>query len=175
MPAIHSPSTLYLRLVSAAGIGLLIALLTAGDGGFGPLDLGFCVLAAFVLLGELFPIQVHGQVGEETFSTPFGFALLLTYGLPEVAIVQVLCSLAADLIRRRPPDRVLFNLAQLTVSWAAAGAVLELAGGTGMPGGAPLEAADLPAIVACALAFFVANSTLVRTAEALLQLSLIHI
>jgi diguanylate cyclase (GGDEF)-like protein len=171
VPNVHPPFTLYLRFVSAAGLALLIALPIAGAGGFGPLDLEFCVLAGFVLLGELFPIQVHGQVGEETFSTPFGFALLLIYGLPEVAIVQVLSSLAADLVRRRPPDRVLFNLAQLTVSWAAAGAVLELAGGTGLSSGVPLAAADLPVIVAAALAFFVANSTLVRTAEALLQRS----
>ncbi len=148
---------------------MLVALLAAGAGDFGPLDLEFWVLAVFVLLGELFPIQVHGQVGEETFSTPFGFALLLIYGVPEVALVQVASSLTADLIRRRPADRVLFNLAQLTVSWAVAGAVLALAGGTSMSSGAPLEARDLPAIAAAALAFFAVNSTVVRTAEALLQ------
>ena len=47
--------------------------------------------------------------------------------------------------------------------------VFEALGGAGFgdPGG--LAASDLPAIAICAVVFFVANSTLVRTAEALLQ------
>ncbi len=83
--------------------------------------------------------------------------------------MQVLASLLADLIRRRPIDRIVFNLAQLALSWIVAGAVFEALGGAGFgdPGG--LQASDLPAIAICAVVFFVANSTLVRTAEALLQ------
>ena len=83
--------------------------------------------------------------------------------------MQVLASLVADLIRRRPIDRIVFNLAQLALSWIVAGAVFEALGGAGFgdPGG--LQASDLPAIAICAVVFFVANSTLVRTAEALLQ------
>ncbi len=73
--------TLYLRLVSAAGLVALLALGVFGTGELRPPDLEFWLLAALVLLGELFPIQVHGQVGEETFSTPFAFALLLVYGI----------------------------------------------------------------------------------------------
>ena len=147
----------------------LVGLAVVGGSDIGPLDAEFWVLAFLVLLGELFPIQVHGQVGEETFSTPFAFALLLVYGVPEVVAVQVLASLAADLIRRRPIDRIVFNLAQLALSWVVAGAVFEAIGGAGFgdPGG--LAASDLPAIAICAVVFFVANSTLVRTAEALLQ------
>jgi diguanylate cyclase (GGDEF)-like protein len=163
------PFTLFLRVVSAAGMALLVALLVLTTGSFGPLDAEFWVLAGLVLAGELFPIQVHGQVGEETFSTPFGFAILLLYGVPEVAVVQVASSLAADLIRRRPADRIVFNLAQLTLSWAAAGAALELLGGSGLGGGEILSGEDLPAIVVSAVVFFAANSTLVRTAEALLE------
>ena len=50
---------------------MLIGLGIADTGTFGPADAEFWVLALLVLVGELFPIQVHGQVGEETFSTPF--------------------------------------------------------------------------------------------------------
>jgi xanthine dehydrogenase YagS FAD-binding subunit len=96
----------------------------------GPFEAEFWVLAALVLVGELFPIQVHGQVGEETFSTPFAFALLLAYGIPEVVVIQAAATLAADLIRRRPVDRIVFNLAQLAISWVLAGLALDLAGGT---------------------------------------------
>ena len=142
-------------------------MLVGAAGSFGPLDLEFWLLAGLVLLGELYPIQVHGQTGEETFSTPFGFAMLLIYGAPQVALVQAVSSLIADLIRRRPADRIVFNLAQLTISWAAAGAVLDLLGGTGLSSGESLQADELPAITASAVAFFLVNSTLVRTAEAL--------
>jgi len=81
----------------------------------------------------------------------------------------VAASLIADLVRRRPLDRIAFNVAQLALSWVAAGAVLEALGGTGLGGPEGLQASDLPAIAVCALVFFVVNSTIVRTAEALLQ------
>jgi diguanylate cyclase (GGDEF)-like protein len=163
------PFTLYLRLVTAAGAAVLVGLAVTGASDIGPLDVEFWVLAALVLVGELFPIQVHGQVGEETFSTPFAFAMLLVYGVPEVVVVQVVASLVADLLRRRPIDRIAFNAAQLALSWVAAGAVFEAMGGSGLGGPEGLMASDLPAIAVCALVFFVVNSTIVRTAEALLQ------
>jgi diguanylate cyclase (GGDEF)-like protein len=140
-----------------------------GSGDLGPANAEFWVLAALVLVGELFPIQVHGQVGEETFSTPFAFALLLLYGIPEAVAVQVVASLVADLIRRRPADRILFNLAQLAISWVIAGLALEAVGGTGLSSGEEFQATDIPAVVLAAVVFFAANSAFTRIAEALLQ------
>ena len=93
--ALDGPDEAPWRLVSAAGIAVLIGIAAFGAGDLGPFDAEFWVLAALVLIGELFPIQVHGQVGEETFSTPFAFALLLSYGITEVVVVQVAASLAA--------------------------------------------------------------------------------
>jgi diguanylate cyclase (GGDEF)-like protein len=162
------PFSLYLRLVSAAGIAVLVVLAVAGISDLGPFDAEFWVLAALVFVGELFPIQIHG-VGYENFSTPFAFALLLVYGLPEAVAVQVVASLAADLFRRRPMDRIVFNLAQLAISWVAAGLALEAVGGSGLTNGDDLQAADLPPIALAAVVFFIVNSTLVRTAEALLE------
>ncbi len=148
---------------------MLIGLGVVGTDSFGPTDAEFWVLAMLVLVGELFPIQVHGQVGEETFSTPFAFALLLAYGLPEAVAVQVGASLLADVARRRPVDRIVFNLGQLAISWVVAGLALEAVGGVDLGRGADLEASDLPAITLAAVVFFAANSTLVRSAEALLE------
>ena len=51
----------------------------------------------------------------------------------------------ADLVRRRPLDKVVFNAAQLAISWVAAGLALEAVGGSGLTNGEDLEAADLPA------------------------------
>src|SRR5829696_5986008 len=132
----------YLRLVTVAGAAAVVCLVLIGGTDIGPLEAEFWVLTALVLLGELFPIQVHGQVGEETFSTPFAFALLLVYGVPEVVVVQVGATLLADLIRRRPIDRIVFNLAQLTLSWVAAGAVFEAIGGSGLGDAEGLMASD---------------------------------
>jgi len=169
VPGQFQPLTLYLRLVTAAGAVVLVGLLATGAGDIGPLDAEFWVLAALVLLGDLFPIQVHGQVGEETFSTPFAFAILLVYGVPEVVVVQVVASLVADLLRRRPIDRIVFNFAQLALSWVAAGVVFEALGGSGLGHSEGLQAGDLPAIAVCALVFVAVNSTIVCTAEALVQ------
>jgi diguanylate cyclase (GGDEF)-like protein len=174
VPGSQPSFSLYLRLVSAAGVACVIGLAAFGMGDLGPADAELWVLVALVFLGELFPIQVHGQVGEETFSTPFAFAILLVYGIPEVVAVQVAASLAADLIRRRPLDRIVFNLAQLAISWIAAGLALEAAGGTGLGSGDELQATDLPAMALAGVVFFAANSTIVRTAEALLQSSSIR-
>ena len=148
---------------------MLVAVAVSAIGSFGPADAEFWVLAVLVFVGELFPIQVHGQVGEETFSTPFAFALLLAYGIPEAVIVQVVALLVADLIRRRPLDRIVFNLAQLALCWVAAGLVLDAVGGTDLGRGEDLQASDLPAIALAAFVFFAANSTFTRTAEALLE------
>jgi diguanylate cyclase (GGDEF)-like protein len=169
VPGSRPSFTLYIRLVSAAGIAVLIALAVVAGHDLGPAEAEFWVLAALVFIGELFPIQIHGGEGEENFSTPFGFAILLVYGLPEAVAVQVVASLVADLIRRRPLDRLVFNLAQLVISWVAAGLALELVGGSGLTSGDDLEAADLPPIAFGAVVFFIVNHTLVRTAEALLQ------
>ena len=169
MPGSQPSFTLYLRFVSAAGIAVLVALAVVDAGELGPAEAEFWVLASLVFLGELFPIQIHGREGEENFSTPFGFAILLVYGLPEAVAVQVGASLAADLIRRRPLDRVIFNVAQLSISWVAAGLVLDAVGGSGLTSGDDLEAADLPPIALAAVVFFIVNAALVRTAEALLQ------
>jgi diguanylate cyclase (GGDEF)-like protein len=147
---------------------VLVALAVTGIGDLGPFEAEFWVLAALVFVGELFPIQIHG-LGYENFSTPFAFAILLVYGLPEAVAVQVVASVAADLIRRRPLDRVVFNLAQLALSWVAAGLALEAVGGSGLTNGDDLQAADLPPIALAAVVFFIVNSTLVRTAEALLE------
>ena len=84
-------------------------------------------------------------------------------------MVQALASLTADLIRRRPADRIVFNIAQLTISWVLAGVALDAMGGTGLSQGEGLEASELPAVAVAAIVFFALNSTIVRVAEALQQ------
>ena len=46
----------------------------------------------------------------------------------------------------RPLDKVVFNAAQLAISWVAAGIALDAVGGSGLENGEDLDAADLPAI-----------------------------
>src|SRR3954454_1316499 len=155
---------------AAAGAALVAGVLLR-DGGavLGQID-GLVVLFAFaILVAELFPLDVPGHEGEATFSITFAFALLLARGLAVVIVVHVVCVLIADLVRRSPRPKLIFNAAQYALSWGAAGAVLALAhpGASGANGLEFLGSAGGPAIVAAAATFLLANTVLASTPPAL--------
>jgi diguanylate cyclase (GGDEF)-like protein len=162
------PLYAYLGAVIAAGFGFLALLVATGHtalatGG----GLVFWLFTAFVVLGEVFPLQVPRRDGEITTSTTFAFALLLAFGTPALAL-----ALAAlvDFIRRRSLWRAAFNVAQFALSYGAAGNVLLLLAGVPRDGPLPhFTAGDLPAIGVAALVFFLLNNALAGTASALAQ------
>jgi diguanylate cyclase (GGDEF)-like protein len=161
---------IFVAVVSAAGIALIggIVLRDAEvltDG----LD-GLVVLFAIaILVAELFPLDVPGHEGQATFSTTFAFALLLARGIEDVIVIHVATVVAADLVRRREPAKLVFNAAQYALSWGAAGAVLMLArpGVTGDSGLGYLELAAIPAVGAAAATFLLVNVALASTPPAL--------
>jgi PAS domain S-box-containing protein len=71
----------------------------------------------------------------------------------------------ADLLRRRPAVRVVFNAAQYSLSYAAAGLALCLLGG--VAGSGHLTAGDLPALAVGAAVFLAVNSSLASAPPAL--------
>ena len=77
-----------------------------------------------MFVGEYVLLQVGGANGEETISTTFVFALLLTEGVAVAVMTQVVASLLVDVLTRKRIDRALFNVAQLALSWTAAGIVV---------------------------------------------------
>jgi len=127
----------------------------------------FCLLALFVLAGELLPIPVprrHG-VDKLTISTAFALAILLTIGvLPACAVCAAVVAIA-DLSARTAPVKALFNAAQYVLALAGAGAVLIIA--RAAPPVA-VHAATLPAILLGAFACLAINHLLAGSAAALL-------
>ena len=160
----------FVALVTAAGFALVgVVLLRSGADLVDGLDARVALFAAAILVAELFPLDIPGRQGQVTFSTTFAFALLLIDGTEVVIVTHVLCVVVADVIRRRPLQKLLFNAAQYALSWGAAGAVLALtsSGLIDRDGLEYLEAAHAPAVVAAAAAFFVVNVVLASTPPAL--------
>src|SRR4051794_41980255 len=82
------------------------------------------MLAVAILVAELFPVEIPDGDGEVSFSTTFAFALLLTDGVAAVVIVHAIALAIAEAVRRRPLERLVFNVAQYAICWAGAGGPL---------------------------------------------------
>jgi diguanylate cyclase (GGDEF)-like protein len=124
--AVPRPFLVYTLALAAVAAVILVLALARGPWSEVVSDERFWVMAAFVVLGELLPIEVprRGLSEQVTISTAFAFAVLLSFGLEAAVVVYTIASLISDLILRIAPIKVLFNAAQYIVSIAAAGAVL---------------------------------------------------
>nr|MBA3349964.1 EAL domain-containing protein [Actinomycetota bacterium] len=168
---------LYVAAVSAAGLGVLV---WAGfRGGLVlPAETSkrwtLCVFSFFLVLGEFRPIKVsRGEAKEEiTTSTTFAFAILLSLGTVVAVVVQALTCLVSETLLHRTREgwwKSLFNVAQLTLTLAASGAVLDLLSDPDVPvpGVHAFGSADLGPILAAGIAFFVINNGLTGAGLAL--------
>jgi diguanylate cyclase (GGDEF)-like protein len=156
---------LYVTVVITSGLGLLVfAAVLHGSALVHHGPVGMWVLLGAVIVGELFPIKLGTGEGEVAPSTTFTFALLLSSGLAAAAIAVAAASALSDVIDRKRPSRSAFNVAQYVLAIAAAGGVLVAAGV--LPHHEHFSAADVPAILAAALVFFVVNTGLVAGAIA---------
>ena len=162
----------YVLLVCLGGLAVVSAVAVGqGERVLDDAGIAFWLFVACVVIGELAPIRVRrpGAEGEITPSTTFGFALLLISGTGGAVLAQVLASLVADGLRRKPPVKMAFNAAQYGLAVGAAGIVLDALAHVPGPGALPFSPQDLPAIVAAACTFFLVNSVLVATVIALLE------
>ncbi len=120
----HRP---FVVAVSAIGLVLLAVVAVTGVSDVvKDADALLLMLAVAILVAELFPVELPDDGGEVSFSTTFAFALLLTDGIAAVVLVHAVPLALADGIRRRPVERLIFNVAQYAICWAAAGALLNL-------------------------------------------------
>jgi diguanylate cyclase (GGDEF)-like protein len=173
-PRIGSPVWIYLTLVTVAGLGALLAALLrelplGGLRGLAGHQL-FWVLAALSVLGELKPIITPGKSRPDAgvASVTFCFAALLYWGFPVAAGLRAVTTLFVALSRRKAPHRCAFNVAQQTLSLAAAAVVLAIGGIQPRPlrpwvptGG------ELGTVALAALAYFTVNFLLVGVAVTL--------
>jgi signal transduction histidine kinase len=120
------------------------------------------VLGGLTLVASLVPsltAHLHGarpspaDVEPSAMSQPFGFALVLGWGISAGVLVTAVTNLLASLAARRSPRRCLFEAATLTMATTAAGAAWRL---LGTPRGAGMT--ELPALaVAGAVYLITAN------------------
>jgi len=148
----------YVLTVSAVGLCLLALLAARGDLATvldGPASLW--LLVACLVLSESFRLLLFGQGTQATTTAEaFAFAILLGWGIAPAAFALVIGSVVADLLHRVAPEKALFNAGQYALLMAMAGGVYELLGG-----GRPFGTADLPALGAAALAYYLGNLVLV--------------
>jgi diguanylate cyclase (GGDEF)-like protein len=86
----------------------------------------FWLLAALILVGEIWPIITPGRSGPESpvASVTFSFAALLYWGLPAAVLLRAVSTLAVGLAERKTVKRAAFNAAEVTLSMSAAWLVL---------------------------------------------------
>jgi hypothetical protein len=126
----------------------------------------FSALAASVLIGELFPLELPRRSGdgEITVSVMFSFALLLGVGLVPALAAQIAASVVQDRIARKPWWQVGFNVGQYTLSLAAAAGLLWFFGAyMALPHGG-FKPEDLLAVLGSAAVYFTVNLLLVTRA-----------
>ncbi len=131
----------------------------------GQMPPAFWVIAALVLLGELRPVRTSGSVDAQGIvtSTAFVFAILYLWGLWPALLLQAGVTVTSELVKRKPPWKLFFNVGQYVVSDAAAWLVMIPAGlSLGLAhAGRGLTGSDLLWILPGWVVWFVVNNTLV--------------
>ena len=86
----------------------------------------FWVLAAMIVLGDIWPIVTPGKSSSEAphASIAFSFAALIAWGLPAALLMKVSSTILSSLGKRNAPHRTAFNAAASTLGMAAAYPVL---------------------------------------------------
>ncbi|GAB7098950.1 cyclic Di-GMP phosphodiesterase RmdB [Thermobifida fusca] len=170
-PRVGTPLWLYFASTTVAGCVLLVvSLIWLGADRlqvFATEPLVW-VLLCMVIIGELRPIAAQRPTGGNApTSLPFSFALVIYHGLPIAGLVQAVGSLLAGVTRGQEPHRIAFNIAQYTLSFGVADAVIQLAyPRTPLVPWVP-QGAGLVMVVLAAGAYFVTNLLLVECAVAM--------
>jgi signal transduction histidine kinase len=154
----------YVFAVSAVGLGLLVLLArSSGLATVQELPPVFWALVICLVVNESFPVLLP-RAGSRLATTAetFAFAILLGWGTAPAAFALVLGAVVADGLRRRAPEKLLFNAGQYGLLMAVAGGVYEALGD-----GRPFTAGRLPAFAVAALVFFVGNLVLVGVVTSL--------
>jgi diguanylate cyclase (GGDEF)-like protein len=171
-PRIGSPPWIHLTSVIILGIAAFAVAeshLMPGAALFH--ELLFWVLAAMVLLGEIWPIGTPGRsdLKAPSAAVTFSFAILLAWGLPVAVLLRVISTILAYLGRRRSPYRAAFHAAVATLSLTAAWAVLHGFGVHMAPDmqWAPSKTGDLGKVALAAVACFAVSYLLTAVGRAL--------
>src|ERR1700689_173979 len=125
-PRVGSPLWIHITVCTVAGavaFGLAMTKLTGLRGLAGtPL---FWVLAAMIVLGDIWPIVTPGRSAVEApvASVAFSLATLFVFGLPIALLLRATSAFGVCLAGRKALHRAAFNAASATLSLVAAWAV----------------------------------------------------
>ncbi len=168
----------YPLAVSLLGAGLLLAAAPAGARALLAAPGPILVLGVLMLVAALAP-RLAGHSHETgpgpadlepgAMARPFGFAVLLGWGVAAGVLLTGVTALLAALAWRLPPRRCLFDAARFALATAAAGVAWRLLGG---PRGASMT--ELPALAAAALTFLIVANALAAAEPALRGGSVVH-
>src|SRR4051794_35076235 len=167
-----SALTRYLTAVSALGLALVGAVIALSGGQllhFGGIE--DWTLAVCLIVGECCPMRIvhDGSEGEITTSSTFAMALLIAAGAPVAILWLCLGAIVADVLKRKPPERAVFNVGQYALTMGAAAVAYSLLSGVALGADQPLTPERLPACMAAAGVFFVVNAALVARAVCLAE------
>jgi diguanylate cyclase (GGDEF)-like protein len=164
------PVMRFAAAVIAAGGAVLAGFAASGEFAvFADPPAALLVLAVLTVLAEHVTIRLPLQRDDVSFSPAqlFGFALLMMHGPGAAVAVWACAALLSDLLRRKPAVKLAFNVAQFTLSMAAAGAVLVLLSDLPAAGPTALHASDLPGVFAAGLTGWAVNHALAGIVSAL--------
>ncbi|HEX2902482.1 MAG TPA: EAL domain-containing protein [Jatrophihabitans sp.] len=165
----------YLNSVVAAAIPLIVLAGYLGGPALGRSLTGrvgvvVWLFALVLVLGELWPIPVaRGQeAGDEiTVSSTFGFGLLLVAPVLVAIAAQAIALTVDATVRRRPPDRLLFNMAQYAIAFMCTRGVYAALAGQPFTPPSPVPLPGLAPAVLAAITFLLVNNLLVGVAVAI--------
>jgi diguanylate cyclase (GGDEF)-like protein len=172
-PRVGSPLWIHLALVTLAGVvvfGVAASRLSGMSHLIGkPM---FWVLAAMVLVGDLWPIVTPGRSSTDApvASVAFCFAALIAWGPYVAVLLGGTSTVITWLARRKAPHRAFFNAAAVTLGLAAGGGTLyALCGGHLSSPGHPWvpESSAVWRILLAGVASFAVHYVLITVAIAL--------
>ncbi len=109
-------SRFFLLLISLVGWAIVLHSVTLLEFPHDPVIL--IVLAMFLCVSEYFPIPVWK--GFTTITFPVVYVVYILYGLPFALLIYAIAVLSSNILYRRPLRTVLFNPAQLVISFFVA-------------------------------------------------------
>ncbi len=176
-PRVGSPLWIHVSAITVLGVvafGLTMYRLAEPSGLRGlQLLIGhplFWVLAAMVVLGDIWPIVTPGRSSVEApvASVTFSLAALFAWGLPVALLLRAASNFGVCLAERKALYRAAFNGASATLSIVAAWAVLYGLGIRSAPGHTVEPSGScLPGLVLAGLALFAVNFVIISVAVAL--------
>ena len=116
-------------------------------------------IALAIALLDAFPIQRFGEQVEITTSNAVKFAVVLLYPIPVVIISIFVGTLVSEILAKRVWFRKLFNIAQMTLTWAVTARLYDTLNNPPSEYFGSLE--NVFALVLAGLTAFVVNSVLV--------------